>query len=162
MNIRDLTPFRGGRREAAHPLRSLHEEIDRLFDDFGRGFMPSLPRLAETFGSGVTPSVDVAETDKDVVVTAELPGIEEKDVDVTYAEGMLTIKGEKKAEKEEKGKNFHRVERSYGAFSRAITLPAEIDDAKVDAKFAKGVLTVTLPKKPTAQSTAKKIAIKAA
>lgn len=158
MSIRELTPW-SGRRSVGHPLRSLHEEIDRLFDDFGRGF---LPRLTEQFESAVTPSVDLAETEKDVVVTAELPGIDEKDVDVSYANGVLTIRGEKKAEKEEKGKNFHRIERSYGAFSRAIGMPADIDDTKVEAKFAKGVLTVTLPKKPSAQASAKKITVKAA
>ena len=158
MSIRDLAPWTGG-RSVGHPLRSIHDEIDRLFDDFGRGFFPS--RMVEPF-AGVTPSVDLAETDKDVVVTAELPGIDEKDVDVTYADGVLTIKGEKKAEKEDKGKNYHRVERSYGAFSRSIGLPTDIDDGKVEARFAKGVLTVTLPKKPNGQTAAKKIAIKAA
>jgi len=160
MSIRDLAPWRG-RHSVGHPLRSLQEEVDRLFESFGAGF-PSLPRLTESFGGGVTPSVDVAETDKEVVVTAELPGIEEKDVDVTFADGVLTIKGEKKAEKEEKDKNFHRVERGYGAFSRAIGMPADVEEDKVKASFAKGVLTVTLPKKPGVKSTAKKIAIKAA
>ena len=161
MSIRDIAPWWGGRRAAATPLRSLHDEVDRLFDDFMRG-MPGLPRLGETFEAAVYPSLDVAETDKEIVVTAELPGIEEKDIYVTLADGTLTIKGEKKAEKEEKGKNYHRVERSYGSFSRAVAVPAEVAEDKVKANFAKGVLTVTLPKKPGAKTAAHKIAIKAA
>jgi HSP20 family protein len=160
MSNRDLTTRSSGRRGVAHPLRSLHDEIDRLFDDFGFG-RSLLPRFAEPFAGELSPNVDLAETEKEVIVTAELPGIDEKDVDVTFADGVLTIRGEKKAEKEDKGKSFHRVERSYGAFSRAIGMPSEVDDAKVEAKFTKGVLTVTLPKKPAAQASAKKIAVKA-
>jgi len=160
MSLRDITPWWGGRRTGEHPLRTLHEEVDRLFDDFGRGF--PFPRLAESFRGTVVPSVDVAETEKEVVITAELPGIDEKEVDVTLADGVLTIKGEKKAEKEEKGKNFHRIERSYGAFSRQVAVPAEVDEDKVKAEFAKGLLTVTLAKKPSAVQSAKKITVKAA
>jgi HSP20 family protein len=159
MSLRELAPWFGGRR-VGDPLGSLHDEVDRLFEDFTRGFR--VPRLAEGVGGAVVPDIDVAETEKEVVVTAELPGIDEKDVDVTLADGMLSIKGEKKAEKEEKGKNFHRVERSFGSFTRRIGMPAEVDESKVKAEFAKGVLTVTLPKKPVAQQAAKKIAVKAA
>jgi len=156
MSLRDLTPFRGGRRPA-HPLRSLHDEMDRVFDDFLRGF----PALGEAWGGGA-PSLDVSETDAAIEVSAELPGVDEKDVDVTLANGVLSIKGEKKAEKEEKGKSFHRVERSYGSFARSVTLPADVDADKVKAEFSKGVLKVTLPKKADGGGNTRKIAIKAA
>jgi HSP20 family protein len=161
MSIRDIAPWLGGRRALGDPLRGLHEEVDRLFEGFTRG-LPAMPRFAEAFEGALSPKLDVAETDKEIVVSAELPGIDEKDVDVTLKDDVLTIKGEKKAEKEEKGKNFHRVERSYGAFSRTVAMPAGVDDAMVKASFAKGVLTVTLPKKPGTEAGARKIAIKSA
>ncbi|MGH6718552.1 MAG: Hsp20/alpha crystallin family protein [Alphaproteobacteria bacterium] len=135
--------------------------MDRLFDDFLRA-LPAVPRLGASSEGAVVPKLDVAETDKEIVVSTELPGIDEKDVDVTLKDGVLTIKGEKKAEKEEKGKNFHRLERSYGAFSRTVVVPADVDEGKVKAGFAKGVLTVTLPKKPGTQTAARKITVKAA
>jgi HSP20 family protein len=158
MSIRDLSPFRGHR--TGHALRSLHEEVDKVFDDFVRA-IPSFPSLSDAWNGGSVPSVDVSETDKAFEVAAELPGVEEKDVEVTLVKGVLTIKGEKRAEKEEKGKSFHHVERSYGSFVRSVPLSAEVDADKVQAEFSKGVLKVTLPKKPSAASETKKIAIKA-
>jgi HSP20 family protein len=138
------------------PLFSLQREIDRLFDDFSRGF-GRLPALKE---GELVPSMNVSETDSEIEFTAELPGLEAKDVEVTLAENILTIRGEKKAEKEEKGKDYRLVERSFGSFSRSFEVPAGTDPAAVQATIEKGVLTVKFPK--PAKAEAKKIEVKAA
>lgn len=151
---------------AWHPFESLRREVDRLFDDFnigrraplGRSFLDSWPRATWV---GV-PAVDVAETDKASEITAELPGIDEKNVDVKFADGVLTIKGEKKEEKEEKKKDYYLSERSYGSFQRSFQVPASVDADKIEANFKKGVLTLTLPKSVDAQKAEKKITVKAA
>jgi HSP20 family protein len=104
--------------------------------------------------------MDVTETDKEIEITAELPGLEEKDVEVNVADNVLTIRGEKKAEKEEKSKNYQIVERSYGAFARTVELPDGVDPAAVKASIAKGVLKVTVPKPAPAKAT--KVEIKTA
>jgi HSP20 family protein len=152
------------------PFEELHKEVDRIFDEFTRGFgwrAPSWRSVAEpllryetSFGISA-PAVDVVEKDKEYQVTAELPGLEEKDVEVSVADDMLTIKGEKKEEKEEKAKNYYLSERRYGAFQRSFQLPSGVDAEKIEASFRKGVLTVTLPKTPEAQKKEKKIEIKA-
>ncbi|MCG8693444.1 MAG: Hsp20/alpha crystallin family protein [Minwuiales bacterium] len=162
MKGRSLLPSFWGRHALSErgrddPFTSLHHEIDKLFADFGRGFrMPSMMMEA----TGMAPSIDVSETDSAIQVTAELPGVDEKDVEVNLTDGVLTIKGEKKSEKEDKGKDYHLVERAYGAFQRDIPLPYDIDTEKVDAKYAKGVLTVTLPKPPESKAKVKKIEVK--
>lgn len=151
--------------------RSLRSEMDRLFDRFDRfGFpswssfptFPSLPSLFDksTFSFNV-PAVDVSEDDKAYKIAAELPGMDEKDIEVTTKGDMLVIKGEKREEKEEKGKNTYVSERSYGSFQRAFSLPDGVDRNKIVADFSKGVLTVTLPKSPEAQKQQKKIEVKA-
>jgi HSP20 family protein len=140
---------------------AMRDEMDRVFQRFESG----LPRWPTPFGreGGFTvPHLDVRETANAVVVEAELPGVDEKDVSVTLANGVLTIKGEKKQEKEEKGENYYRSERSFGTFERSIQLPDTIDDAKVEAKFDKGVLRVTAAKKPEAVKEERKIEIKKA
>jgi HSP20 family protein len=104
--------------------------------------------------------VDVVETEKEYQITAELPGLSEKDVEVVVADEILTIKGEKKEEKEEKAKNYYLSERRYGAFKRSFQLPSGVDADKIEAGFQNGVLTLTLPKTPEAQKSEKKIAIK--
>jgi HSP20 family protein len=134
---------------------SLQREIDRVFESFGRGW-PSFRAL----NTDLAPRMDVAETDKDVEITAELPGLEEKDVQVNIADNVLTIKGEKKAEKEQKEKNYHTIERSYGSFYRAINLPTGINTDAIKATLANGVLKVVVPKPAAAQ--AKKIEVKSA
>ena len=143
------------------PFRSLQREVNRVFRDFFDD--SSLPDTG--FGAGLVAGVplkmDIAESDKAFEVTAELPGIDDKDVDVSVAEGVLTIKGEKKAEQEETGKNYHRIERSYGSFQRSLALPPTVDVNAIEATFKKGVLTVTLPKTAQAVEKAKKIQIKA-
>jgi HSP20 family protein len=131
----------------------LQREIDRLFDDFTRGF----PAMTSP---DLTPTLDVTETDKELEITAELPGLEEKDVQINVADNLLTIKGEKKAETEQKDKNYRLVERSYGSFARTLELPAGINPDQIKASIAKGVLTVTVPKPAPAQT--KKIEVKAA
>lgn len=121
----------------------LRREMDRLWDDyFGsgrRGLQPLQPEFA--------PAVDIKESAEAVVVKAEIPGIEAQDINISVTGDVLTIKGEKKSEREEKEENYHLVERSYGSFSRSMALPAAVDLDKIEAKYDKGVLTVTCPKK---------------
>ncbi|NOX89960.1 MAG: Hsp20/alpha crystallin family protein, partial [Calditrichaeota bacterium] len=115
--------------------------------------------FGDSFGSFM-PSVDVKEKDDEFVVTAELPGMDAKDVDISISDDILTLRGEKKEEKEEKEGNYYRRECSYGSFHRDIPLPAEVETDKVEAEFKRGVLTVHLPKKPESQRKAKKIQVK--
>jgi HSP20 family protein len=113
----------------------------------------------EQYGA-FNPHVDVTENDQEIKVVAELPGLTEKDVEVSLANDMLTISGEKKAEKEDKGENYYRLERSYGSFQRTIPLPTEVEADKVDATFKNGVLQITLPKLYPGEGVKKKISIK--
>ena len=159
MNLRSLIPVgrdRSVARSSDNPLMSLQREIDRLFDDFTRGF----PALYTGGGNELLPNVDVTETDKQIEITAELPGLEEKDVQVNVADNVLTIRGEKKAEKEEKDKAYRLVERSYGSFVRSLELPEGVNADAIKASIDKGVLKVTVPKPAPAQ--VKKIDVKAA
>jgi HSP20 family protein len=141
------------------PFFALHREMNRLFDDLWRDVGGvGIGRPDYGFGSAASwPNVDVAETDKEIKVQAELPGLEEKDVELLLNDGVLTIRGEKKSEIEDKERQLS--ERFYGRFERQIPLDAEVQQDKVVASFAKGVLTVTLPKAPTAQTQAKRIPI---
>lgn len=145
-------------RGFANPLATFRQEMDRLVESFfgGSDFHPFGRRLG-TF----MPQVDVADTDKEIKVTVELPGLGDEDVEVSLTKEALTIKGEKKEEKEEKGKDYYRSERSFGSFTRTIPLPVEIDAEKAEASFKKGVLTVNLPKTKQVISETKKVAIKA-
>jgi HSP20 family protein len=141
---------------------AMRDEMDRVFEQFERGF----PRWPSVFrrGSGdvavMVPEFDVRENNNAITIEAELPGVDEKDVSVTMANSMLTIKGEKKQQKEEKAENYYLAERSYGAFERSLRLPDTIDETKVEAKFDKGVLKVTAAKKPEAVKAERKIEIK--
>jgi HSP20 family protein len=167
MNPTSLVPFRGRTsltRTNVDMFGSLQREIDRLFDDFMRG--AALPAQA----TGLMPSIDISESDKDIEITAELPGLERKDVDISLEDNVLTIRGEKKVEMQSSdskqgkegnaNKNPRVTERMYGAFYRAIQLPPGIDSSKVQAMMSKGVLKITVPKPP--QSQAKKIEVKEA
>ncbi len=164
--IKDVTPAGQGtaappaRREEEVPLFSLQREVNRLFDDFFRGFDLRPLRTAEERWGGFSPKMDLEETEKEYRITAELPGMEEKDVEVLLAGNSITLKGEKKEEKEEKGKSFYHVERSYGTFQRTVPLPDGIDLKKVDADFKNGVLTVKLPKTSEAKTKGKKVPVK--
>jgi HSP20 family protein len=142
-------------------------EMDRLFDRFGSGFgFPSLRRMFDveppwrTSFNFSLPAIDMSEDEKAYKITAELPGMDAKDIDVQVTGDTLVLKGEKRQEKEEKDKNYHFSERSYGSFQRAFELPASVDRNKIAAGFSKGVLTLTLPKTAEAQTPAKKIDIK--
>jgi HSP20 family protein len=167
---KDMTPA-PARGTAADPWHSFRNEMDRLFDRFSGSFgMPSLRRMFDwepalqhgtSLGFAV-PSVDVAEDDKAYKITAELPGLETKDVEISLTGDMLVIKGEKKEESEKKDKNYFMSERSYGSFQRSFALPDKIDRDRIAADLAKGVLTITLPKTAEAQKPAKKIEVKAA
>lgn len=156
--------------EVSHPWRSFQQEMNRLFDRFSGFGLPSFGRrfesepgwAYESSFSFPVPAVDVTEGDKDFKVTAELPGLEEKDIDVKVSNHTLTIKGKKSYEKDETNKDHHVSERAYGSFQRSFTLPEAVDADKITAALAKGVLTVTLPKTAGAQKPAKKIEVKAA
>ncbi|UEM06855.1 Hsp20/alpha crystallin family protein (plasmid) [Skermanella rosea] len=161
MSVRDLIPWgrdrspgvRGG--ETLDPILSLHRDVNRLFDDFFGGFGVRLP--AAGFGGPGWPQTDVAETDREYRVTAELPGLEEKDIDLTFQDGVLTLKGEKKVEHGGEGARYS--ERYHGRFQRSISLGPDVEEDKVSASFRNGVLTVVLPKSPEAETRVKRIAI---
>ena len=167
MAITDLVPWKRGeknvplKREEKNPFYALHREVDRLFDDFfgGSGLAPFNGGLMEQYGA-FNPRVDVTENEKEIKVAAELPGLDEKDVEVVLSNDMLTISGEKKAEKEDKGENYYRMERSYGSFQQVIPLSTEVEADKVEATFKNGVLQITLPKLHPGETAKKKIQIK--
>lgn len=156
--------------QAWHPFEILHREIDRLFDDVGHSLWRSPFRRSafdlEPFWRReftlAAPAVDIVEKDNGYEITADLPGLDEKNVEVHFANGNLTIKGEKKEEKEEKKKDYYLQERHFGSFERSFGVPEGVDADKIEANFKKGVLTVTLPKKAEAQKPVKKIDVKAA
>lgn len=165
MTLRDLTPWRAQRASApaafGDPFRSFQREMDRLFEDFSHSF--GMPSLRETFGEDrfLMPRLDVDETEKAYEISVELPGIDEKDLEVSVADGVLTIKGEKKAESESKDKGRLHVERSFGSFQRTLSLPADADAEKIDAGFRNGVLKLTIGKTVETAPEARKITIKA-
>ena len=163
MAVKDLIPWGRSRslvpstiqNEEANPFLTLHREMNRLFDDVFDRFDSSMPSLLGRLPSW--PSIEVTASDKEVRIAAELPGLEEKDIDLLVDDDVLTIRGEKRAETEDKDRRFS--ERYYGRFERVIPLPFEVEDDKAEASFKNGVLTVTLPKSPKAQEKAKRIAI---
>jgi HSP20 family protein len=163
MNVRDLIPWSRGDRERSpatrsdslSPVVSLHREMNRLFDEVFRGFDDS--RLWG--GRGAWPSVEVEETENEYRVSAELPGLEERDVEVLLQDGLLTVRGEKKLETEAQNRSYS--ERFYGRFERQITLDRDVDDGAVNATFKNGVLTVTVPKNARAVERTKRIPINA-
>ncbi len=161
MPIRDLIrrPEKNvpARREYENPFYSLQREMNRLMDDFFEGSLFS--RLSDEWSGTFQPKIDIRETEKEFVVSAELPGIDEKEIEVFLSGDSLTVKGEKKFEKEEKDENYRRVERRYGSFNRVIPLPPGADTEKAEANFEKGILNIRLRKTET-KGGAKKIPIK--
>ena len=161
MALKDLVSF--GKKEVPvsrdsdNPLGHFREEFYELLDNFFRSFdlQPFEGRL-----SAFSPRIDVTDTEKEIKVHAELPGMDEQDIDVSLSRNSLTIKGEKKEEKEDKGKDYYHMERYYGSFSRIIPLPFEVDEASIKASFKKGVLTITLPKTTKTVEETKKISVK--
>jgi HSP20 family protein len=170
MSITNLIPWkRESRREQQdatpeqsenHAIDTFQQEMNQLFDRFfGRSFGLS-PFWSEAERMSFIPNVDVVETDDAVRVSAELPGLDQKDIEISLDNDLLVIRGEKKSESEHKGRTSYRAERRYGAFSRSVRLPAEVKTEKAEATFKNGVLTVTLPKTETTR--AKRIAVKQA
>lgn len=167
MRVRDLIPWNRDnensifKSEYDSPFFALQKEMNRMFDNFSRSFFDDFPFSREIdFHRTMTPRIDMAEMENEIQVTVELPGMEEKDIEVNFSKDMLVIRGEKKAEKEDKRKGYYLVERTYGSFHRAIPIPAGVDPDKVEAKFKNGVLKVTLPKTKEAQKEMKKITVK--
>lgn len=154
-------------QDASQPYSSLarfHQEIDHMFDGLFRDFkLPSM-RLGSVFDTIVLrPKVDIASTDKEYTITIEIPGVNEDDVKLELSQdGILTIKGEKKQEKEQKDKNFYRVERSYGSFQRTLSLPEDADAENINASFKNGILTVSMPRKANVDTSVRRIEIKKA
>ncbi len=134
-----MTPWTG--------LATIKKDLDRFFDRFWEGDFPTLPAIGEW-----APALDVSETKDAVVVKAEVPGMDPKEIQLSLQDQVLTLKGEKTQEKEEKDEHYYRTERSYGAFARAVRLPAPVDGSKVTATFKNGLLTVKLPKAPGAKT----------
>lgn len=160
----NLIPWRNkraagnGPRTEERPLARLRGEMDQLFERFWRD--PWSTSFADLMpaGVGVGLRLNLAESENDVTLTAELPGVDPKDVEISVTDNMLTLSGEKKQEKEEKKRNYHYVERSFGSFRRSIQLPSSVNPNKVEAAYKNGVLTVTLQKRPDAKP--KRIAVK--
>ena len=143
------------------PFEAMRQEMERVFERFESGW-PRWPSVFRREGGAslMAPDLDVHESADSITIEADLPGVEEKDVTVTLANGVLTIKGEKKQEREEQKENYYLAERSFGSFERSLSLPDTIDDGKVEARFEKGVLKITAAKKPEAVKAARKIEIK--
>jgi HSP20 family protein len=135
MGVSRWDPFRD--------LSVLQERMNRLFEDAGRGYRGDDAAATTTW----SPAVDIFETESEIMVKAELPGIERKDIALNLDNNVLTLKGERKFEKETRQENYHRIERSYGVFSRAFSIPAIVDEEKIRADYKDGILTIALPKK---------------
>ena len=156
-------PMAGGTPVSRYrdPFAEMRSEMDRLFDTFlGRSFFgrPAPSGSAEP-ATTLAPNVDIRENDKEIIVEAELPGIEEKDIQVTVRDGVLSLKGEKKSERDEKKDTYHMIERGFGSFERSFELPDSADQDQIKADFNKGVLRVVVPKRAEAAKAEKKIAI---
>jgi len=154
------------RERHGDPMLQIHRDIDHLFDQFFRGF--DLPMrggfgsFPDFGGAGLLkPKVDLSAADNEYQLTVEIPGVEEKDVSVDISNGAMTIKGEKKQEKEDKEKNFYRIERSYGSFQRVLSLPEDVDQDNIKASFKNGVLSITMPRKALPKGEVKKVEITA-
>ncbi len=161
MAITDLLPWKREndkqmelRRENQDPFLAMQAEMNRMFDSFFADPWRAGSRL-----SAFMPNMDVSENDKEVIVTAEIPGMDENDIQVTYHNGTLAISGEKRGDREEKGNRFHRVERTYGSFRREVALPCEVEADKITATFKKGVITVVLPKSTRPEVMGKRIPV---
>lgn len=175
MTIRDLIPWK--REDTSVPVKavedqslaSLQRSMNSLFDDFFEdpfgAPLSRFSRLTDSLNDSMsrfTPAMDLTENEKAYELTLELPGMDEEDIQVTLEDDLLTISGEKRSEREEKGKQSHYVERSYGSFSRSLRVPAGVDQSAIEASVKKGVLHLTLPKLPEAQTRTKQIKIKKA
>jgi HSP20 family protein len=165
MNLGSLILWRDKNQADANPdsysdpFVSFRREVDRMFDDF---FTATNRRGLQPWNAGaITPRIDISEADKELVITAEMPGLDEKDFEVTLVGDLLTIKGEKKTEHEDRNGGAYYVERRYGSFSRSVRLPFAAGDQQVEANYDRGVLTVRVPKPPEAQRHVRRIEVKA-
>jgi len=161
MDFKNLIPFGKKnvevRREEENPFAVMQREMNRVFDAFNRSWgLGAFPEYTGAF----MPRLDVIEDARAFTITAELPGMSEKEIDLSISGDTLTIKGEKKEEKEDKNKNYYYSERSYGTFMRSIPLPRQVETDKVSASFKKGVLAITLPKSAAAIESTKRIDVK--
>lgn len=145
------------RSSVFEPLARMQSELDRMIADAfgGRGYFG----WSNDGDAHLRPAIDLSETEDAIEVTGDLPGLKPEDVEITLTDRILTVKGERKEQKEEKDKDFHRSERYYGSFLRRIALPCEVQGDKVAAKFADGVLKVTLPKAPEAKASGRRIQV---
>ncbi len=168
MHMRDLIPWARGssepmevyRSDRSNPFLAFQREMNRLFDEALRGFdMPTFLGARPSFAMGQWPKLEATETDKEICVMAELPGLEEKDVEVSLSDGVLVIRGERKSEIEDKDRQFN--ERYYGHFERHIPVGMDVEEDKVEATFKNGVLEIKLPKAEQARAKARRIAINA-
>jgi HSP20 family protein len=173
MTLRDIVPWRWGGLRSWQPdegpfggfrrqMETMHREMDRMFED-----MTNVPARKSFFPQEwarelLMPEIDETEDDKAFHISVELPGMDEKDVDITLSGRMLTIRGEKKADEKEEGKDYYRRERTYGSFRRTLQIPGDVDESKIEASFKKGVLRVELPRTEEAQNKIKHIDVKAA
>jgi HSP20 family protein len=164
VKMKDSPSYYPAESGAANPLAQLHREVDKLFENAFRGF--GLSPFQSDFFTPLTPSglmkphVDIGVTDKEYTITAEVPGVGEKDVKVEVANNTMTISGEKKQEKDEKEKNYYRVERSYGSFQRVLSLPEDANQEDIKATFKDGVLTIKMGRKALPKSEVKQVEIK--
>ncbi|SFF30583.1 HSP20 family protein [Fontimonas thermophila] len=159
-------PVRRGGKEVT-PLWRVHDEIDRVFDDFFRGFgLPSLwsmedwPRLESP--AILRPQIDISESKSGYEITVEVPGVEQNDLELSVHDGVLTIRGEKRQDKREESDRYHRIERSYGAFQRELNLPSDADADRIEASFRNGVVRIKVPRRADAQSSGRRIPITSA
>ncbi len=149
---------RPNQQSAGHPLKELHQEMNRLFDDMLHGFAPFFPTPL-TAATLIKPQVDIRATEKEYTVSAEIPGVDEKDIAIEVNESTLIIRGEKRQDKEEKETNYYRIERSFGSFQRVLSLPKDGDTDAIRAHFKNGVLTITIPRKAQEKSSVRRIEI---
>jgi HSP20 family protein len=170
-SLKSMLPFSGNRNRAvssrptdADPFQQFRQDINRMFDTFVQGF--GMPGFAMTPGrtaaTMITPRIDVSETDDEVKLAAELPGLDESDVEIMLDDAILTIRGTKEVERDEDERDFHIVERSAGVFYRSVVLPFAADPDQVDAMFKDGVLTITIPKPKEAREKSRRIEVKRA
>lgn len=164
VDFKSLVPWKNNRSQTPalredyfDPFVTFRREMDRMFDHFFDGF----PGRAGNGPGAIAPAIDLDETDKEMVITAELPGVTDKDIEVSLAGDVLTIKGEKKTETEEKKGGSYYTERRYGSFARSLRLPFEVKDEDVDAKFKDGVLKIRVPKPAEMHSQVRRIDVKA-
>ncbi|TCK58485.1 Hsp20/alpha crystallin family protein [Seleniivibrio woodruffii] len=154
-------PFARDEKQGISPIQQLHSEMDRIFDQAFRGF--GIRPFSKEFEADIfRPTLDLSATEKDYTIAVEIPGVDEKDVHLEMTADTMVIRGEKKQETETKENNFYRMERSYGSFRRVLSLPEDADRENVAAVFKKGVLTITIPRKPSQKTDVRRVDIKSA